>query len=231
MNSNPTLPDIKGNKDVFISYRNQKHIVDFAWNLFNEFAEHDINAWFDKAVLHKNIGEEYTSKIHEGIDNSKLFLLIYTKDIETSDFILNQELQYAISKGKTICCYPFDDVDFNGMKTELTRKLSKLQWLTDPKRSKDIHEYSDAYNDEKWRTELAKSINDTKNKEWKYEDISLFLIRIEIQKLLGRPTPYGTYKTLCKSETIYQPSELQIIVENIKEFGGIRSWTGEIVTD
>ena len=214
MNDAFKLPNIQGHKDVFISYRNKDHIVNFVWNLFKEFEEHDIEAWFDKDVLHKNVGEEYTSKIHEGIDHSDFFLLIYTKDIEESDFILNQELQYAINKGKIICCYPYDDIDFNGMKTEITQKLSKLQWLTDPKRSKYIKEYREAYNDEKKRTQLAISINDHKNNEWRYEDMSLFLIRIELQKLLGRPTPYGTYKTLCKTDTTYKASEFQIKVEN-----------------
>ena len=69
---NVKLPDVKGRKDVFISYRSRN--VEFATRLFHEFNQYSITAWFDKDVLHEYVGEEYTNIIHKGIENSHCFI-------------------------------------------------------------------------------------------------------------------------------------------------------------
>lgn len=83
------LPVIEGKKDVFISYKREN--VAYVARLFSELEDHDIHTWFDMNELHQNVGDEYTERIHKGIDSSELFLLMYTKDVEKSDFIVNEE--------------------------------------------------------------------------------------------------------------------------------------------
>ena len=63
------LPEIKGKKDVFISYKRKN--VSFASRVFNELIkeEYGIKVWFDINELHENVGDEYANRIHEGIDN------------------------------------------------------------------------------------------------------------------------------------------------------------------
>ena len=60
------LPIIEGNKDVFISYRSSN--APYVSRLFKELDDHEIKAWFDKHELHQDVGEEYTQRIHQGID-------------------------------------------------------------------------------------------------------------------------------------------------------------------
>lgn len=209
---NVKLPDVKGRKDVFISYRSRN--VEFATRLFHEFNQYSITAWFDKDVLHEYVGEEYTNIIHKGIENSQYFLLIYTKDVEDSPFILEEELQYAIDHKKKICCYTKEKIDFGTMKPELKKKLIHIQWLANEEEAAYISTYQEAIKDERKRSKLASSVNDLSRHYCVYEDINLFLIRVEMQRLLGFPTPYGTYTTLCRAEHVYKPDELGIVVEN-----------------
>ena len=197
-------------KDVFISYKSEH--IDFAEKLFAEFEEHDIKAWFDKDILHTKGGEPYKEHIRKGIENSQFFLLIYTKDVEQSDFILREELGYAIEKGKKICCYAKDEVNFEAMKAELSQKVRDIQWLANERDAAHIAQYREAINDERKRRQLASSVNDLTKRYCEYEDINLFLIRIEMQRLLGLPTPYGTYTSLCRSEISYKPEEIGIVV-------------------
>ena len=84
--------------------------------LYKELDSHDIKAWVDLNELHQYVGEEYTNRIHRGIDNSEFYLLIYTKDIEESDFIIKEELSYAVNNHKTILFYPKEEIDINKSK-------------------------------------------------------------------------------------------------------------------
>ena len=68
------LQNAKGIKDVFLSYRSTG--VDFASRVYEELENNHIETWFDKAVLHNFVGDEYKEIIHTGIDNSKLLYLI-----------------------------------------------------------------------------------------------------------------------------------------------------------
>ena len=177
-------------RDIFISYKSEH--VKFAERLFDELNEHGISAWFDKDILHTKGGEEYKEYIHNGIKNSSIFLLIYTKDVERSHFILNEELKYAADNGIKICCYAKEEVDFETMKPELKEIVYDIQWLSNEKDSKHISQYREAIKDEQKRISLAKSVNDMSKRYCEYEDINLFLVRIEIQRFLGLPNHYGT---------------------------------------
>lgn len=119
------LPIINGKKDVFISYKREN--APFVSRVANELDTHFINAWFDLNELHEDVGEEYTKRIHDGIDNSEYFMLIYTKEVEDSDFIIENELKYAIEKKKTILFYPKDVIDLKH--SRIAPLIEKIQWL------------------------------------------------------------------------------------------------------
>ena len=131
---------------MFLSYRSTG--VEFASRLFDELEQHNIETWFDKAILHQFVGDQYKDIIHQGIDNSKLLLLIYTDDVKTSKFIIEEELGYAVKTGKPIFCYTKDTINFSDMEEKLSGLLHDIQWLTNEESAKYIKEYSDAIKDE-----------------------------------------------------------------------------------
>ena len=186
------LPIIVGSKDVFISYKREN--ADFVSRLFAELKEHDIDAWFDLDELHRDVGKEYTKRIHKGIDSSEYFLLIYTKGVEDSEFIIHEELGHAVEKGKTILFYPQDNIDIN--KSKLKKFVGKIQWLDTEATSVHQHDTQESIIDEKRLYDLSALINE-KHGKTVYEDQSLFLIRIALQRLLGKLTVFGNYKKLC----------------------------------
>lgn len=202
----------QGEKDVFLSYRSTG--VEFASRLFDELEQHNIETWFDKAILHQFVGDQYKDIIHQGIDNSKLLLLIYTDDVKTSKFIIEEELGYAVKTGKPIFCYTKDTINFSDMEEKLSGLLHDIQWLTNEESAKYIKEYSDAIKDEAYRKKLAGLVHDLSNKHSEFTDINLFLIRIEIQKFLGVSTPYGKYSTLCNADVTYDWDNIDITVLN-----------------
>lgn len=204
----------EGAKDVFLSYRSTG--VDFASRVYEELENNQIETWFDKAILHNFVGNEYKEIIHTGIDNSKLLLLIYTDDIKNSDFIIKEELGYATKVGKPIFCYTKDIIKFNEMGEELRELLQNIQWLTNADSAKYIHEYNDAIKDEEYRRTLAGMVHDLSNKYSIFTDVNLFLIRVEIQKFLGLSTPYGNYNTLCNADDVYKWDNIDITVLNKK---------------
>lgn len=214
MKDSVKLPKIEGSKDVFLSYRSTN--LDFAVRLFDELTKNQISVWFDKDVLHRYVGDKYTEIIHKGIDDSELFLLIYTSDTPESKFIREEELQYAERKVKRICIYPKDPIDMDFLKEkhpEFVQLLEGKQFLANDEESLGIADYREAMSDEQHRCSLASTINDIGRSFSIYEDINLFLIRIALQQHLRRPTPYGSYTTLCKSADIYRESEISIVVE------------------
>jgi acetyltransferase-like isoleucine patch superfamily enzyme len=190
------LPVIKGSKDVFISYKREN--VDYVARLFAELKEHDIDAWFDLNELHQDVGKEYTKRIHKGIDNSEYFLLIYTKEVEESEFIIKEELGHAVVKGKTILFYPKDEIDIN--KSKLKEYVGKIQWLDTEATAIHQHDTQESLVDEKRLEALSALINEKHGKSV-FEDQSLFLIRIALQRLLGKITVFGNYKKLCGTGT------------------------------
>ena len=190
------LSAIAGKKDVFISYK--REIAPYVARLYDELENHDIKVWFDLSELHQYVGEKYTKRIRKGIDNSKFFLLIYTKDVEESDFIVNEELKYAVEQKKTILFYPKEVIDINN--SRLKDYIKEIQWLDTAASAIHQHDVQESIVDEKRLISLSSLIN-KKNSESIYEDQSLFLIRIAIQRLLGKITIFGNYNKLCGTGT------------------------------
>lgn len=190
------LSAIVGKKDVFISYKRES--APYVARLYEELDNHDIKVWFDLDELHQNVGKEYTERIHKGIDNSEYFLLIYTKEVEESDFIIKEELGYAVEKKKTILFYPKDDIDIN--KSKLKGYVGKIQWLDTEATAVYQHDTQESMVDEKRLSTLSELINEKHGKSV-FEDQSLFLIRIALQRLLGKITVFGNYKKLCGTGT------------------------------
>ena len=212
---NPQHPEENYNDkfDVFVSYR--RSAITFVNSLVAELACHDIRVWLDIHELPQTVSKEYTKRIHKAIDNSQLVLFIYTKDAEDSKFIIEEEIGYASKKGRPICCYAHDAVDFDSMKEELREIVKKVQWHTSKENAVHIAEYQDALKGENRRLQLAEMINDIGTISSKYTDINLFLIRIEIQRLLGHPTPYGSFTNLANADPVYsnKNNDLKIVVK------------------
>lgn len=190
------LSVIEGSKDVFISYKREN--AEYVARLFAELKEHEIDAWFDLNELHQDVGKKYTERIHKGIDNSEYFLLIYTKEVEESEFIIKEELGHAVEKGKTILFYPKDEIDIN--KSKLKEYVGKIQWLDTEATAIHQHDTQESIVDEKRLATLSALINEKHGKSV-FEDQSLFLIRIALQRLLGKITVFGNYKKLCGTGT------------------------------
>lgn len=190
------LSAIVGKKDVFISYKRES--APYVARLYEELDSHDIKAWFDLDELHHFVGDDYTERIHRGIDNSEYFLLIYTTDIEESDFIINEELGYAANRKKPILFYPKEEIDIRTSK--LKKYVEKIQWLNTEASAIHQHDVQESIIDEKHLASLSLLVNKN-NGESIFEDQSLFLIRIALQKLLGKITIFGNYKKLCGTGT------------------------------
>ena len=116
---NRAMPEkINGKRDVFISYKREN--AAFVTRLYEELDRHGISVWVDLSKLHKEAGEEYQEKIRKAIESAQYFLLIYTEhggcSIEGSDFIINNELKYAVEHKRKILFYPQDHIDLNTSK-------------------------------------------------------------------------------------------------------------------
>lgn len=190
------LAVIKGKKDVFISYRRPN--AAYVQRLFNELEDNGIKAWFDMSELHLDVGKEYTERIHRGIDNSEFFLLMYTNSgknsIEDSDFIINEELGYAVEKGKRILFYPQDPIDIAS--SRLRPYVEKIQWLDTEATAVFQTDTQETIVDEKRLVEISQLINERRGYSV-FEDQSIFLIRIALQRKLGKITTFGNYSKLC----------------------------------
>ena len=202
---------IEGKKDVFISYKREN--ATFVTRLFEELDSHDIKAWFDMNELHQDVGKEYTERIHKGIDNSEFFLLMYTKEVEGSDFIINEELGYAVEKEKKILFYPQEPIDIK--KSKLKPFVEKIQWLDTEANIPFQADTKETINDEKRLNELSGMINQRQGYSV-FEDQSLFLIRIALQRQLGKITVFGNYKKLCGTgiNDFYEKDQLDLCVIN-----------------
>lgn len=205
------LPVIDGEKDVFISYKREN--ASYVARLFEELENHYIKTWFDLNELHQDVGKEYTRRIHQGIDNSQYFLLIYTKDVEDSAFIINEELGYAAKTGKTILFYPKEEITIAYSK--LRPYIEKIQWLDTKATAVHQRDTQESISDERRLAALSALINE-KHGDSVFEDQSLFLIRIALQRLLDKITIFGNYKKLCGSgaNEFYQNEHFTLSVIN-----------------
>ncbi len=210
-NESVELPVIEGSKDVFISYKREN--APYVARLFEELSDHHINAWFDLHELHHDVGKEYTERIHKGIDKSEFFLMIYTKEVESSMFIINEELGYAVKNNKTILFYPKDEIDIR--KSKLKKYVEKIQWLDTQATAIHQQDTIESIKGEEKLASLSSLIND-KHGHSVYEDMSLFLIRIALQRKLVKNTIFGNYRKLCGtgSNEFYDNQNFNLCVIN-----------------
>lgn len=205
------LPVINGSKDVFISYK--RNNAPYVSRLVMELKTHGIETWFDLGELHYDVGKDYADRIHNGIKASDLFLLMYTKDIEKSDFIINEELDYAIKNNKKILFYPQEPIDL--VNSRIRPYIEKIQWLDTKESAKFQLDTQETIHDETKIADLSKMINLKRNFSI-FEDENLFLIRVALQRELGRTTIFGNYRKLCGVDIneFYTNNTLQLKVIN-----------------
>lgn len=212
------LSEIEGKKDVFISYKREN--APFVSRVVNELELHLINAWFDLNELHEDVGKEYEQRIHGGIDMSEFFMLIYTKEVEESDFIIENELKYAIEKGKTILFYPKDAINLKT--SRLTPYIEKIQWLDTKETVTYQKNTQELIHDEIKKAQLSALTNKAHGFSI-FDDQNIFLIRIAMQKKLHRITPYGNYTKLCGTahNEVFSNNSLHLRVVNKSLFIGV----------
>lgn len=187
---------IEGKRDVFISYKREN--APFVTRLYDELERHGISAWVDLSKLHKEAGEEYQEKIRKAIETAQYFLLIYTEhegcSIEGSNFIINKELKYAVEKKKTILFYPQDPIDLNTSRVK--PYVEKIQWLDTVETARYQMDTQESLTDENKLKELSALIN-KKEGFSVFDDQNIFLIRVALQRILGKITIFGNYTKLC----------------------------------
>lgn len=206
---------IEGKRDVFISYKREN--APFVTRLYAELERHDISAWVDLSKLHKEAGEEYQEKIRKAIESAPYFLLIYTEhkgcSIESSNFIINNELAYAVEKKKIILFYPQDPIDLNT--SRIKPYVEKIQWLDTAETARYQLDTQETVLDEKKLAKLSEQIN-KKDGFSVFEDQNIFLIRVALQRILGKITVFGNYTKLCGtgSNEFYNNQTFQLRVIN-----------------
>lgn len=197
---------------VFISYKSEDISVAEQFHL--ELDRHRISNWFDRERLPREVSKEYKSLIHYQIENSELLLLLYSEKVNDSDFIIREEVGYALSHDIPVFCFLLDN---SPMSAPLRELVGSKQWLCS---FQDLSRMSSGYllesvYDEKRRGFLQSLIEDKIRPSYlgeNYNDINLFLMRIAIQRHLGIPTTFGTYTQLEQSEGVYRRGELTINV-------------------
>lgn len=216
INKEQAMPKkIEGKRDVFISYKREN--APFVTRLYDELERHNISAWVDLSKLHKEVGEEYQEKIRKAIDSAEYFLLIYTEhdgcSIEKSNFIIKNELEYALEKEKKVLFYPQDPIDLT--KSRIKSYVEKIQWLDTAETARYQLDTQEAVGGEKRLAKLSEQIN-RKDGFSVFEDENIFLIRVALQRILGKITVFGNYKKLCGTgiNEFYEKDQLDICVIN-----------------
>lgn len=113
--------------DVFLTYSSS--IIDFAQRLRDELVQFEINPCFDREILTANTGRLYKDVIQNGISQSHKFLLIYTPEINNSNFIIEKEVAYARKIGKDIICVVPEIDACKKMSVELYGLLDGAHWI------------------------------------------------------------------------------------------------------
>ena len=186
------------NRKVFLSYRSTQ--VDFAYRLFNELYENNgITTWFDKDVLHENVGNQYKDLIHSAIEKAEIFLFLYSRDTEQSDFIINEEVGYALKLGKKFLCFPIDEVDFKTMNPTLSEYIRPREWINKDSEAAHCLGIREEMEGEYLRREKSSLIGAIESSTSIYVDKNLYLIRVQVQKALGLSTTIGNYGVISKS--------------------------------
>lgn len=204
----------KGPYDVFISYKREN--ASFVTRLADELKAHNIRTWVDLNKLHEDAGGEYRAMIHRAIDSSRFFLLIYTRDIEGSDFIIDEELRYAVGKKKTILFYPQEDIRLED--SRLRPYIEHIQWLDTKLTSAYQADTQATISDEHKLAELS-SLVSRKTEFSIFDDENIFLIRIALQRKLGQITTFGSYHKIAGAhEGGYYGNDFNIRVRNMAFF-------------
>ena len=187
---------IEGKRDVFISYKREN--APFVTRLYEELDRHGISAWVDLSKLYKEAGEEYQEKIRKAIESAQFFLLIYTEhegcSIESSDFIINNELKYAVEHKRKILFYPQDHIDLNTSRVK--PYVEKIQWLDTADSARFQLDTQESISDEQKLTELSSLVNKKEGFSI-FDDQNIFLIRVALQRVLNKITVFGNYTKLC----------------------------------
>lgn len=206
---------IEGKRDVFISYKREN--APFVTRLYDELERHDISSWVDLSKLHKEAGEEYQEKIRKAIESAQYFLLIYTEhegcSIEGSDFIIDNELKYAVEKKKPFLFYPQDPVNLNTSRVK--PYVEKIQWLDTVETARYQMDTQESLMDENKLKELSALIN-KKDGFSIFDDQNIFLIRVALQRILNKITVFGNYTKLCGTgnNDFYSNQTFQLCVIN-----------------
>ena len=107
--------------DVFISYSSlNKNVADA---VVSDFEQHGIRCWYAPRDIMP--GQEWVTAIHEAINSSRLFVLIYTDSSNESKQVAN-EVALAFNSGKTLIPFRLSDAE---MSTELEYYLTRVHWL------------------------------------------------------------------------------------------------------
>lgn len=107
--------------DVFISHSSQDKAI--AIGIYEYLTQHGLKCWLD--VFSIPPSRPYAAAIIEGLEASRCFMLIYSKNIIGSQDILN-EIDKAHKDGKQIFSYVIDKTPLKG---ELAYYLSRPQWI------------------------------------------------------------------------------------------------------
>lgn len=206
-----SLASIVGTKDVFLSYKREN--ANYVSRLDKELSEHNISTWFDLNELHEDVGKEYENRIFKGIDDSTFFLLMYTKDVESSNFIVEKELTHALEAGKTILFFP---QDIPSADSKVLPFVQRFQWLDTEASAKFQSDAQESVENRKKALALA-NLNTSMSLGFSsFDDQNLFLIRIQLQRLLDRITPFGNYRKLCGTDVneVFDKNSLVIKIIN-----------------
>ena len=109
--------------DFFISY-GRKNSSSLALKIFEYLNNEGFNVWLDKLTI--PTGVDFLEAIRSGIDKSNRFLYIITPH-SVSSIYCNEELEYAISKGKKIIPI-FQSID-DSTADSIHPAVAKLNWL------------------------------------------------------------------------------------------------------
>lgn len=108
-------------KDIFVSYSSKDESV--AKNVCRFLESSNMNCW----VAYRDIqhGKTYASEILRGIKETKITLLLFSKNSNASEHVLN-EIDYAFTHNKIIVPFKLEETE---MSDELLYYLSRKQWI------------------------------------------------------------------------------------------------------
>lgn len=107
--------------DVFISYSTKN--TEFAEAVCDNLENNGVECW----IAPRNIktGTNYAKEIMDGLEASKVIVLVFSKDAQESEYV-NNEIDTAFSKGKCIVSLKVDDTF---PKDQMEFFLKNTQWL------------------------------------------------------------------------------------------------------